>query len=468
MVRSLLLASVLCFHALTGQAAAQTAGPRINPAAASGANGGSSIELLPRRSPFQATLEGEVVQPLGQGEVGDQSAEAIVLPSQPPEPAPPRWGALDAPAPQVEFPAREYDMVGPPRGILQRYTGQLYRRRVRDPNTLLADDYRLNAPIDLNRPDGIAPAGVLGDHTLKSSQFLISYRYNVTAFDGNLNGTQPVSSAAILGAFAFAPTTMTFQQHLILFEYAPTDDLTLMFRLPIQEIDIEYVDQGGHQVHTANTQLADIPITLMYALKRWNRQQIHLNFGLSTPTGIIDTLTDHPTAGSPNLGFPQRTGSGTWDLLPGLTYTGQSDRWTWGAQAMGTVHMGRNRFNYTLGDRVDLTPWVARRWTRGMSTSARLDGQIVGNGRGVAIYRVNPSLPPATLLDPTLAPTNNLNTLGGRRLDLLFGLNYNFVDQPRLPGSRLSIEAGCPIYQSLDGPQLRARWLLNASWNILW
>ena len=468
MVRSLLLMCVVSLHGLVGQVAAQTSGPRIGPPARPGDENESSLELLPRRSPFQATLEGEELPSSPQGEADDQDTETIVLPSQPPEPAPPRWGPLDAAAPQVAFPARDYDIVGPPRGIFQRYTGQLYRRRVRDPNTLLAEDYRLNAPIDLNRPDGIAPAGVLGDHTLKSSQLLISYRYNVTSFDGNLNGTQPVSTAAILAAFTFAPTRMTFQQHLILFEYAPTDDLTMMFRLPIQEIDIEFVDQGGHQVHTANTQLADIPITFMYALKRWNRQQIHLNFGLSTPTGLIDTLTDHATAGSPNLGYPQRTSSGTWDLLPGLTYTGQSDRWTWGAQAMGTVRMGRNRFDYTLGDRVDLTPWLARRWTCGLSTSARLAAQIVGNGRGVGTYRQNPSQAPATILDTTLAPTNRLDTLGGRRIDLLFGLNYNFADRPRLPGSRLSIEPGFPIYQSLNGPQLRARWLLNFSWNILW
>jgi hypothetical protein len=251
-------------------------------------------------------------------------------------------------------------------------------------------------------------------------------------------------------------------------EYAPTDDLTMMLRLPIQEIDIPYVSRTGAPVHTANTQLGDIPITFMYALRRWNRQLIHLNFGLSTPSGLIDTLTNHPTNTSPNLGYPQRTSSGTWDLLPGLTYTGQTDNWSWGAQTIGTIRMGRNRFNYTLGDQVDMTTWVARRWTCGLSTSARLDGQILTNGRGVGYFRPNPSLAPALPLDTTITPTNRLDTLGGRRLDLLFGLNYLFPDRPRLPGSRLSIESGFPIYQSLDGPQLRARWLLNASWNIIW
>jgi hypothetical protein len=94
---------------------------------------------------------------------------------------------------------------------------------------------------------------------------------------------------------------------------------------------------------------------------------------------------------------------------------------------------------------------------RGVSTSARLNGLIATNGRGA-----DPNI------DPNLTPTNRINLMGGQRLDLLFGLNYQFPDLPRLPGSRLAIEPGFPIYQSLDGPQLRVRWLLNASWNVIW
>ncbi|HUY33992.1 MAG TPA: hypothetical protein VMV69_14690 [Pirellulales bacterium] len=464
MIRSLLWAIVLGFPGLAGQVAAQPSSRRAAPPAAPGAAAksksevvGPGPELLPRRGPFQATLEGGELPSRGRLDAGEQSLETITVPPQPPEPPPPRWGALDAAAPVVEFPLREYDVVGPARGVFQSYAGQVYRRRIRDPNTLLADDYRINAPINLQRPDGLAPAGVLGDHTLKSSQFLISWRYNMAAFDGDLSGTHTVSPATILGAFPYAPTRETVQQHVVLMEYSPTDDLTMMIRLPFQEFDIDYVNQAGGQIHTAKTDLGDIPITAMYALKRWNGQQIHLNFGLSIPTGLIDTLSDPFVLTSPNLSYWQRPSSTTWDLLPGLTYTGQSDRWSWGAQTIGTVRMGMGRYHYRLGDQVDMTTWVARRWTRGMSTSARLDGQVFTNGHGA-----DPNI------DPNLTPTNRINLMGGRRLDLLFGLNYYLPDRPRLPGSRLAIESGFPIYQSLDGPQLRASWLLNASWNILW
>jgi hypothetical protein len=151
-----------------------------------------------------------------------------------------------------------------------------------------------------------------------------------------------------------------------------------------------------------------------------------------------------------------RTSSGTFDLLPGLTYRGQNDLWTWGAQSIGTVRTGINRLDYKLGDRVDITAWIARRWGERASTSFRLDSQLWGNVRG-ADPRLNTAL----------SPTNDPNAQGGDRIDLLFGVNL-FFPGTRLAGQRLSIEAGAPVFQSLSGPQLGTNWLLNTGWNLVW
>ena len=62
-------------------------------------------------------------------------------------------------------------------------------------------------------------------------------------------------------------------------------------------------------------------------------------------------------------------GSGTYDLLPGLTYLGQSDEWSWGVQTIETLRLGRNDEGYTLGDNLMATGWVARKWTGVFSTS---------------------------------------------------------------------------------------------------
>ncbi len=139
-----------------------------------------------------------------------------------------------------------------------------------------------------------------------------------------------------------------------------------------------------------------------------------------------------------------------------MTYRGQSERWSWGAQGSGVVRLGFNTLGYKQGDQVDLTVWASRLWTHRLSTSTRLDGNLWGNTAGQD-YRLNPAL----------APTNNTLLQGGRRLNLLFGLNY-FIPATRIPGQYLTVEGGLPVYQSLDGPQLGLNWILNAGWNMVW
>jgi len=375
----------------------------------------------------------------------------------PPEPAPPNWGSLDRPIRgPLAPPVYEYELAGPPVGFLQQEDNQVLRRPVADPNSLLRDDSRLNLPIDLYRPDGIAPIGVTGDHTLKASTMLVSYRYNTNNYLGNLNGTHPLGDADVLARFPLAPTRQRSQTHLMLIEYGLTDDFTFLAQLPIQQNSIDFVSRSGAASRDSNTQLGDVNLSGLYVLKRWNRQQIHLNMGMSIPVGIINTLNNFPVFGAARLTYPVRSSSGSYDLMPGLTYRGQNDLWTWGAQTIGTIRTGRNAYGYELGDAVDMTAWAARRWGERWSTSARLDERIWTHIRGA-----DPRL------DPALVEVNQPGLQGGRRLDLLFGINY-YLPDGRFPGQRISVESGIPIYQSLHGPQLRSRWQLTVGWNMIW
>lgn len=375
----------------------------------------------------------------------------------PPDPAPPNWGLLDEPVRgPLQLPVYEYELAGPPVGVLQRENNQVYRRPVANPDSILRDDVRLNMPIDLYRPDGLAPIGVTGDHTLKNGTMLVSYRYNTTNYLGNLDGTHPLGNADVLARFPLAPTRERAQTHLMLIEYGLTDDFTFLAQLPIQEFGVDFISRTGGAARDVNTQVGDVKLSGLFVLKRWDRQQLHLNLGMSIPVGIINTINNFPVFGQPRLTYPVRTSSGSWDLMPGLTYRGQTERWTWGVQSIGTIRTGRNTYGYELGDLVDITGWAARRFNERWSGSVRLDEQIWTHIRGA-----DPRL------DPALTQVNNPSMQGGRRLDLLFGLNY-YLPDGRFPGQRISVESGIPIYQSLHGPQLRARWLLTVGWNMIW
>lgn len=405
-------------------------------------------------SVFQAALKqepsaGETLPP---GKIADYEAAA-----PPPDPSPPRWGSLEQPAPRpLTLPTYEYLLAGPPRNVLQYEDAQQYTRPLSDPRRLLRDDSRFNMPIDLYRPDGIAPIGMTGDHTLKASTMLISYRYNTTNYLGTLNGTHPLGNADVLGQYPLAPTRERAQTNLMLVEYAPTDDFTFLAQLPIQANAIDFISNTGGAARDTNTQFGDVKLSGLFVLKRWQRHQLHLNLGMSIPVGIINTLNNYPVFGAARFTYPVRTSSGSWDLMPGLTFRGQNEYWTWGVQAIGTIRTGRNTYGYELGDVVNLTPWLARRLNQRWSASTRLNEQIWTHIRGA-----DPRL------DPSLTPVNNPALQGGRRLDLLFGLNY-YLPDGRFPGQRFAVETGIPIYQSLHGPQLRARWMLTVGWYMIW
>ncbi len=373
------------------------------------------------------------------------------------DPAWPTWSAANDAAKQPIFaPAGYYDLVRPPRGLSPGEEGQEYQRAVATEDDLWYHQATCLPPIDLARPDGFAPAGVFGDHTLNTGgRILLSHRFTDQQFDGMRDGTHSVSTASVLGSFPLAPTSMTSQEHFFLFEYGPTDDLTFQFILPIVLFKIDYIDRFGHRSFTDTTDLYDLQFNTMYVLWRGERQQLHLNAGLRAPTGVFDGLNQFPTPNSPNLTYPMRTSDGTWDLLPGLTYRGQSDDWTWGVQALSTVRLGINRYGYRLGDDGTFNAWGARKLTDWVSLSTRLNGQVWGNIYG-ADQRLNADL----------VPTNRTNLQGGQRLDILFGLNFVIPDGV-LHGQRFGIEGGLPIYQNLYGPQLQQSYQLWTGLNII-
>ena len=135
-------------------------------------------------------------------------------------------------------------------------------------------------------------------------------------------------------------------------------------------------------------------------------------------------------------------GSGTFDLLPGITYTGNSGNVGWGAQYSAVIRLeDENHEDYSLGAEQRLTAWASYLWKPWISTSARIAGQTIDEISGQ-----NPDIvAPVQTADP--------DNQGGERVDLLLGLNL-IGQSGGLAGHRLAFEFGAPVYQHLNGPQL--------------
>lgn len=338
-----------------------------------------------------------------------------------------------------------------------------------------------NDPFVVSRVDGHAPIGVMGDHVHHEGEFMFSYRFMYMNMDGNRTGSSDVSTSSFLapppaGRFVVAPTRMDMYMHMFGFMYAPTDDLTLMAGFSYIEKDMDHVvanlpspplppGVGGSSFSTSTSGIGDLKLSALIRVYAWERSELILGQGFSLPTGSIDETGFVPTFGRDVvLPYPMQLGSGTIDYLPALTYKGYWENWSWGAQVSAVIRTQKNDHDYQLGNVFESTAWIARVLDDWISTSFRLDFQDWGNIDGA-----DPRIVQRTPLGAFTVPTAQPNLRGGTRLDALIGFNI-LLPKPfeGIGSNRIAVEAGLPVYQYLNGPQLETDWTITAGWQISW
>ncbi|HYQ73424.1 MAG TPA: transporter [Gammaproteobacteria bacterium] len=318
--------------------------------------------------------------------------------------------------------------------------------------SVFAANLNAHTPWSGARPDGHAPIGVMGDHIHKKGEWMLSYRYMRMEMDGMRDGTDDLSDAEVLADFMVTPTKMTTDMHMAGAMYAVSDDLTLMVMVPWLKKHMDHLTRMGTTFSTSSEGLGDVKVSGLLALKRWDQQQIHLNLGISMPTGDINESDDTPAMQNARLPYPMQLGSGTWDLLPGITYLGQHDEYSWGGQLLSTLRIGENDNDYTLGNRFEASGWGAYEFSDWWSGSLRMRWQTWGNIDG-----------DDDKLNPAMVPTADPDRQGGTRADLLAGINF-YARTGLFKGHRLAIEGGLPVYENLDGPQMSTDWMVTAGW----
>jgi hypothetical protein len=306
---------------------------------------------------------------------------------------------------------------------------------------------------------GTEPIGVVGAHAHGPGDWMVSLRSMRMDMDGNRDATSRMSTADVFAAgYMIAPKSMTMDMHMLSAMYGVNEDLTVMLMLPWLDIDMDHEGANGAEFTTRSSGIGDVSFSGLYKLGQWGAHQLNLNAGLSIPTGSINEKDDTPMGANQHLPYPMQTGSGTWDMLPGLTYLGQAEELSWGAQGVAVVRLGVNDNDYTLGDRFNLTGWVSRAWTPDWQSSLRLDAQWWGNIDG------SDKKIPAMMIG--MVPTADPDLRAGRRVDLLVGAAFA-PQAGLLRGHRLALEVGRPVYQNLDGPQLETDWTATLGWQLL-
>jgi len=324
---------------------------------------------------------------------------------------------------------------------------------------------------------GHAPIGVMGDHMHKKGEWMFSYRFMRMQMEGNRTGNNDVSPTTIATTvpnrffgrpmqpptLRVVPTKMTMDMHMFGVMYAPTNDLTLMGMVNYIEKEMDHLTfmgptgtaiRGGFT--TRSRGFGDVKLSGLYRLYDDPVHHFHLNLGVSLPTGDIKNSDDvlAPTGARPTVRLPyaMQLGTGTFDLLPGITYTGRVENVSWGAQYRAEIRLeSENDEGYAFGDRHAVTAWAAYQWAPWVSTSLRLDAMTQDSIDGIDSNIVAP------------VQTADPDNYGGERVDALFGINL--VGQSgAFRGHRLALEIGTPVLQDLNGPQMETDWTATVGW----
>jgi hypothetical protein len=317
-----------------------------------------------------------------------------------------------------------------------------------DPAAPTADDAPPALHRDLDRASDFAPAGVQLDHTHDRGDWTFLYRYERALADELKQGEQTLSAAeyaAQYPGYTSTPVSLLSQVHTFGVMYAPHARFTRAMMLPFIENRLDQLDSGGSD-RQQTSGIGDARFIVLLPFMQKGTQKTQFNIALSLPTGSIRVDDDRGN----RLPYRMQHGSGSWDVHWGLTYTGNNQRLSWGAQVESQYRIGTNDLGYELGAVYQASGWLAAEVGEWLSLSARLGWIKTENIKGA-----DPAL------DPAASPLNDPRKQAGTRVEIGPGLNLLL---PILGGQRLSFEALFPIHQSVEGPQLAPDVRFIAGW----
>ena len=320
------------------------------------------------------------------------------------------------------------------------------------------------------------PTGLMGRHLLPRGKFMLAFRVGHMEMNGLRSGTTDLSADTLVTTVPnrffglpgqpptvrVAPLWMKGDMKMLGGMYGLSDRVTLTAMVPYikkEMASVTYAGAAGTTVLGTSKMKAegfgDVKVGALYGLHRKGRTHVVAGLGLSLPTGSI---TETGPMLSPmgmrmvaRMSYGMQLGSGTYDLLPSLSWQTGKGRWNWGAHGAGVIRLGSNDEGYSLGDETTLNLWASYKPAKWISWNARLEGKTVGRIDGIDPNIVMPT--------PGADPLN----YGGETVALYAGMDLS-PKSGGLKGHKFGVELGAPIYQSLNGPRLKQDWSVSAVW----
>ncbi|MFN0049776.1 MAG: transporter [Cytophagales bacterium] len=303
-----------------------------------------------------------------------------------------------------------------------------------------------------------SPVGVMFSHIHPSKSFMFSYRFMSMAMNDKLSGTRNVADNEVFTNYLMLPKQMRMDMHMLMAMYGLSNKITLMamvnynvFSMEMSMLPSNANASSSHSQHNHSDHdhmamktsgIGDTKLYVLYDLIQKNEYQFLLNFGVSIPTGDINIAGNEANMyPSSRLPYSMQLGSGSYELLPGITYSTKFRSISASLQALYIHRIHANSVGYRLGNECVANAWAAYQLTKWLSFSMRAEGIFSSPIRGAdnSIYYLS-------------EPAANTANYGGQKVNAFGGLNY-FPKIGFLQTARLSLEYGLPVYQNLNGIQ---------------
>ncbi len=316
----------------------------------------------------------------------------------------------------------------------------------------------------------LAPAGIMFSHVHKKKEWMLAYNFMQMNMNGLLDGSSNISTNEVFKTYIAASTKMQMQMYMLMGMYGISDRLTVMGMLnfnsnsmnmqmlPTAAMNMpgmEMMGSNGTMPSMMSAGFGDAQLYAMYALLKDENSELIVTGGLNLPTGSINQKgkSDDVFYPNSNLTYMMQLGTGTLDVLPGLSYKFQQNKFAIGTQFNSSIKTSFNSNHYRLGNIATINIWSAYSIFKWLNPSVRVEAASVGKIHDVdaSIYALN-------------EPAANTINYGGNTLRCFVGTSFP-IQLTANKAMKISAEYGLQAYQKYNGVQVPIKNVINANIN---
>jgi len=330
---------------------------------------------------------------------------------------------------------------------------------------------------------GNMPMNIPGGGVPETSEFRVKVNPVLMRMDGLLEGRDEVSPEDIIGMPAMGKF-MAVQRDMNMYMlnasvgYSFTERFFGAIMLMWQKKDMNMLFSPMMKMLTKTPDftmkaegLGDTMLMGKYRLYSDDNlvptNQVSLFVGLSLPTGSINEKNaNHPLnmRKGEQLPYGMQLGSGTLDPSLGLLYQGSSSPLWWGANLTYTGRWYKNSRDYRLGEKYSYDLYAMYQLRYNTLVQFQINGKYEGSIRG-EMNELRTGLSGRAVqgkaASPIMTPLWDNRNYGGHKISATLGLQW----QP-FAMHIIDINLGLPLFQRLNGPQLKDDYRLGLTWYV--